>query len=67
MIAFDHETGKLVMDGTYVDLSAEMSFIIEGYYKMLTDEFGEYVAKGVFETVLKVAFSKTNEPLSKEG
>lgn len=67
MIAFDHETGHAKMEGTYADLSAELSFIISGFYKMLTDEFGDEIAKGVFEIVLKVAFEKENEPLSKEG
>lgn len=59
--------GKCFLDGTYLDLSADLSFILEHYFSVIESEFGEEVGKALFESTLKTALELKKTEENKNG
>lgn len=62
------ESGVVEFDGTGLELTADMSFLIRSYCKFLTKEIGAKASKALFEHVLEAAFSpELPDPFKEEN
>ena len=62
------ERGEVELEGTGLDISAEMTSLLRNYCRFLTKELGAGLAKKFFESVLETAFSpELSNPFEEEN
>ena len=59
--------GRCDLMGTSMDLSAELSVIIEHYFIVLEEKLGEKITKAMFESALKTAMELKNRREEENG